>query len=123
MNIGQVRGVVGAETKYVPKHDVQIQQQEVSVPQLNAKTSYEEFAKDLKGDDELLNKSVDQANKALKKVDRYIERRVHEKTGALLYELKDEKTGEVIAEFPSKKIQDMIAKMWELAGLFVDERA
>jgi flagellar protein FlaG len=29
----------------------------------------------------------------------------------------------VIAEYPSRKVQDMIAKMWELAGLFIDQKA
>ena len=73
-------------------------------------------------DDELLEKSVKQANKSLSQHNRYIERNVHEVTKAVMYKLKDTETNEVIAEFPPQKIQDMIAKMWELAGLFVDER-
>jgi len=73
--------------------------------------------------DEMLEKSVDQANKTLSQYNRYIERSVHEKTKAIMYVMKDTKTDEVIREFPPKKIQDMIAKMWELAGLFVDEKA
>ncbi len=40
-----------------------------------------------------------------------------------MYVMKDTETNEVIREFPPKKIQDMIAKMWEIAGLFVDEKA
>ena len=74
-------------------------------------------------DDEVMKQAVDQANKTLAVHDRYIERTVHEVTHAILYTIKDTKTDEIIAEFPPKKIQDMIAKMWELAGLFVDERA
>lgn len=74
-------------------------------------------------DDEMLEKSVEQANKTLENYNRYIERSVHEKTRAIMYVMKDSKTDEVIREFPPKKIQDMIAKMWELAGLFVDEKA
>ena len=73
-------------------------------------------------DDELLEKSVEQANKSLQKHKRYIERNVHEVTKAIMYKLKDTETDEVIAEFPPQKVQDMVAKMWELAGLFVDER-
>ena len=73
-------------------------------------------------DDELLEKSVEQANKSLQKHNRYIERNVHEVTKAIMYKLKDTETDEVIAEFPPQKVQDMVAKMWELAGLFVDER-
>jgi flagellar protein FlaG len=74
-------------------------------------------------DDDMLEKAVEQANKSLEGYNRYIERSVHEKTKAIMYVMKDSSTDEVIREFPPKKIQDMIAKMWELAGLFVDERA
>lgn len=55
--------------------------------------------------------------------DRKLEMSVHEVTKTIMYKLMDTKTNEVIMEFPPKKIQDMIAKMWELAGLFVDKKA
>ncbi len=71
----------------------------------------------------MIEKSVEQANKALKVYNRKIERNVHEVTKAIMYTMKDTETNEVIKEFPPRKIQDMIAKMWELAGLFVDEKA
>lgn len=73
--------------------------------------------------EDMLQESVKQANKTLKQYNRYIEREVHEITHTVMYKLMDSNTKEVIAEFPPKKIQDMIAKMWELAGLFVDEKA
>lgn len=76
-----------------------------------------------KSSEELIKRSLEEANKSLAKVDRYIEREIHEKTKAVMYKIRDRKTGEVIAEFPPKKIQDMIAKMWEFAGMFVDEKA
>lgn len=71
----------------------------------------------------LLNKAIDQANKALEGSNRKIERQVHDVTKAVMFKIVDTETEEVIKEFPPEKIQDMIAKMWELAGLFVDERA
>lgn len=73
--------------------------------------------------DELIKKSVDQANKTLEMYHRRIDRTVHEVTKAIIYTIRDTETNEVIQEFPPKKLQDMIAKMWELAGLFVDEKA
>jgi len=73
--------------------------------------------------DEMLEKSIEQANKSLQFYDKRIERTVHETTKTIMYTIKDTKTDEVISEFPPKKIQDMIAKMWELAGLFMDEKA
>ena len=72
--------------------------------------------------DELMKKSVKQANVALKQHHRRIDRSVHEVTKTVMYKMIDTDTKEVIKEFPPKKIQDMIAKMWELAGLFVDEK-
>lgn len=74
-------------------------------------------------DQELLDQSLKQANKTLATFDRVISREVHDVTGSVMYKIVDIHTKKVIAEFPPKKIQDMIAKMWELAGLFVDEKA
>lgn len=82
-----------------------------------SKETNEEF------NDELLKKSVEQANKTLEMYHRRIDRTVHEVTKTVIYTIRDTETNEVIQEFPPRKIQDMIAKMWELAGLFVDERA
>jgi len=73
--------------------------------------------------DNILNKSIEQANKELKSVNRSIERHIHEKTKTIIYRIVDANTKEIIKEFPPEKIQDMIAKLWELVGLFVDEKA
>ncbi|MGM0444523.1 MAG: flagellar protein FlaG [Fibrobacterota bacterium] len=71
----------------------------------------------------LFDESINQANKVLEQYHRRIDRSVHEKTNAMMYKIVDTDKNEVIREFPSRKIQDMISKMWELAGLFVDEQA
>ncbi len=55
--------------------------------------------------EEILQKSVEQANKSLEKYNKVIEREVHEVTKTMLYRLKDSKTGEVIREFPPKKFR------------------
>lgn len=73
--------------------------------------------------EKLIKKAMEKANKDLEGVNRRVEREVHEKTKAVIFRIRDTRTNEVIKEFPPEKIQDMIAKMWELAGLFVDERA
>lgn len=72
--------------------------------------------------DEMLENSIKQANKGLEQYNRMIERTIHEKTHTIMYVLKDTVTNEIIREFPPKKIQDMIAKMWEMAGILIDER-
>jgi len=70
-----------------------------------------------------MDESIKQANKSLANYDRQIEREIHSVTKVVMYKIRDTKTNEVIAEYPPKKIQDMIAKMWELAGLFIDQKA
>ena len=77
----------------------------------------------IKHHEDVIDQSVKQANQSLKQYNRVIDRTVHEVTKAVIYTIKDTNTNEVIAEFPSKKIQDMMAKMWELAGMFVDDKA
>ncbi|MDD3706353.1 MAG: flagellar protein FlaG [Clostridiaceae bacterium] len=72
--------------------------------------------------DDMLENSIKQANKSLEQFNRMIERTIHEKTHTIMYVLKDSVTNEIIKEFPPKKIQDMIAKMWEMAGILIDER-
>ncbi len=76
---------------------------------------------DQKGDKEIMDKAMEQANLALARENRYIEREIHKVTQAVMYRVRDTFTNEVIFEFPPKKMQDMIAKMWESAGLFVDK--
>jgi uncharacterized FlaG/YvyC family protein len=89
---------------------------------LNVKKQSKEPIKEVMND-EMLEKSIEQANKSLEMYNRKIERAVHEVTHTVMYTVRDTVTNEVIQEFPPRKIQDMIAKMWELAGLFVDEKA
>ncbi len=47
---------------------------------------------------------------------------IHEKTNRITVKIVDKKTKEVIKELPPEKTLDMIAKVWEYAGLFVDEK-
>lgn len=70
-------------------------------------------------------KAIEAANKSVKTFDRKLEYSIHEKTHEIMIKVIDTSGPEeiVIREIPSEKILDMVAKMWELAGLFVDEKA
>lgn len=46
----------------------------------------------------------------------------HEGTHRVTIKLVDKKTKEVIRELPPEKTLDMIAKVWEMAGILVDEK-
>lgn len=47
---------------------------------------------------------------------------VHEDTNRVTIKIVDKQTKEIIKEFPPDKTLDMIARVWEMAGLMVDER-
>ncbi|SDB23349.1 flagellar protein FlaG [Eubacterium oxidoreducens] len=47
---------------------------------------------------------------------------IHDKTNRVTIKIVDKESKEVIKELPPEKTLDMIAKVWEMAGLFVDEK-
>ena len=69
-----------------------------------------------------LKKAVDDINK--RAVDDQSEAvfGIHDKTNRITIKIIDKKTKEVIKEFPPEKTLDMLAKVWEMAGLMVDEK-
>lgn len=47
---------------------------------------------------------------------------IHDGTNRVTIKIIDKKTKEVIKEFPPEKTLDMIVKVWEMAGIMVDEK-
>lgn len=47
---------------------------------------------------------------------------VNERTNRIMIKILDKDTKEVIKEFPPEKTLDMIASIWEMAGILVDEK-
>ena len=47
---------------------------------------------------------------------------IHEKTNRVTIKMVDKETHKVIKEFPPEETLDMIAKVWEIAGIMVDEK-
>jgi len=47
---------------------------------------------------------------------------IHEGTNRVTIKLVDKNTKETIKELPPEKTLDMIAKVWEMAGILVDEK-
>ncbi len=47
---------------------------------------------------------------------------IHEETNRVTIKIVDKETKELIREVPPEKTLDMIAKVWEIAGILVDER-
>lgn len=72
--------------------------------------------------DKAVIEAIQRANKAISISNRKFEYSIHEKTKEIMIKVLDSETNEVIREIPPEKILDMVAKMWEMAGLIVDER-
>lgn len=47
---------------------------------------------------------------------------IHEKTNRIMIKIVDRTTKEVLREYPPEQTLDIIAKVWEIAGLLVDEK-
>lgn len=47
---------------------------------------------------------------------------IHDKTNRVTIKIVDKETKKVIKELPPEKTLDMIAKVWEMAGILVDEK-
>ena len=119
--VGSTERVQGERPAYQPQVKKALPPEPVLETEVSVKEAVEGHQEVI--NDEMLDKAIEVANKTLAKHNNFIERSVHDVTKTVMYVMKDTQTNEVIKEFPPKKIQDMIAKMWEIAGLFVDEKA
>ena len=70
---------------------------------------------------EQIKKAVEQLNKKLLANSEAIFG-IHEATNRVTIKIVDKSTKEVIREIPPEKTLDMIAKVWEIAGILVDEK-
>ncbi len=69
---------------------------------------------------EQIRKAVEQMNKNMFNSEAVFG--IHEATNRVTIKIVDKDTKEVIRELPPEKTLDMIAKVWEMAGILVDER-
>ncbi|NMB08646.1 MAG: flagellar protein FlaG [Tissierellia bacterium] len=73
-------------------------------------------------EDEIIN-TIEKANKEFIAYDRRFEFSIHEKTKQIMVKIIDVTNDEVIREIPPEKILDLVAAIWEISGILVDERA
>jgi flagellar protein FlaG len=72
--------------------------------------------------DEQIVKAIDRAIKAMQGKATSLEFTVHEKTRMIAVKVLDSESGEIIREIPPEKSLDFVAKLWEMAGLLIDEK-
>ncbi len=67
-----------------------------------------------------LKKALNDLNKQMKNSEAIFG--IHDKTNRVTIKIIDKTTKEVIKEYPPEETLDMIAKVWEIAGILVDEK-
>lgn len=67
-------------------------------------------------------KAVDKLNKLLEDAPTHLEYEIYGKLNSVMIRVVDDNTKEVVKEIPPKKIVDMVDKLCELAGLFMDKK-
>lgn len=67
-----------------------------------------------------LKKAVEEINNNSKQTEAIFG--IHDDTNRVTIKIVDKKSKEVLKEFPPEQTLDMIAKVWEMAGIMVDER-
>lgn len=84
-------------------------------------TEYDGNAQEQSGNTERLRKAVEQLNKSNMANSEAVYG-IHEGTNRVTIKIVDKDTKKVIKELPPEKTLDMIAKVWEMAGILVDEK-
>ena len=131
MNIQSVTGATGGTERAVPAVPVRpviqdsVPQKHTALAQINTTKALK--AAETKGEtfslgEEHLIAAIERANRALQGNYTSFEFSIHEGTKEIMVKVLNRDTGEVIREIPSEKVLDLVAKMWEMAGVFVDER-
>ena len=67
-----------------------------------------------------IRKAVEKQNKNLPNSEAVFG--IHEDTNRVMIKIVDKNTKEVIKELPPEKTLDMIARVWEMAGILIDEK-
>lgn len=90
----------------------------------NAKTQQQANTKQAREQQqsEQLKKAIMEMNRRINNSNEEAVFGVHEDTNRIMIKIMDKETKEVIKEFPPEKTLDMIARIWEMAGILVDEK-
>lgn len=95
--------------------------QPVQGPMIGNQSGEEASEEQIKQENEKVMKAISEMNKKMTSNTEAVFG-IHEDTNRITIKLVDKTTKETIKELPPEKTLDMIAKVWELAGIMVDER-
>ena len=100
----------------------QVQAQDEKSSSDGSASQQQQTAKNAQAAPDQLKKMIEEMNKKINNSNEVAMFGIHEETNRVMIKIMDKDTKEVIKEFPPEKTLDMIAKLWEMAGILVDER-
>ena len=118
------------EPKVSPRMDTEVVQEPVALntqPVKSAESSSQQKGYEENSSENQMTNSNAQIKKAIEDINKKAYNSeaifgIHEETNRITIKIVDRSTKEVIKELPPEKTLDMIAKVWEMAGLLVDEK-
>ena len=111
---------VDATTASVAK--VQPEEEKAGSEGNGSKQQQEKQDMQMPGTPEHLKKMIAEMNRKISNRNEEAVFGVHEKTNRIMIKILDKDTKEVVKEFPPEKTLDMIASIWEMAGILVDQK-
>jgi flagellar protein FlaG len=72
--------------------------------------------------EEQVIRAIERAIKAIQGPDTRLDFSIHDTTKRIRVQVINEQSGEIIREIPQEKNLDLLAKLWEMAGILIDER-
>ena len=119
-NVNATPAVNGVTQKQAanPKNDFSLD--ETAATYGEQAVSARQVDENISNNNEALKKAVDTINKKMN--NSVAQFGIHEATNRVTIKIVDKETKKVLKEFPPEETLDMIAKVWELAGIMVDEK-
>jgi len=111
----------GANIQTATPTQTQSPTQAVIASEVGAADNAREVIKDYEAENEKIRMAMSELNKKITKNSEAVFG-VHDGTNRITIKIVDKDSKEVIKELPPEKTLDMIAKVWELAGMMVDEK-
>ena len=86
-----------------------------------SQTHIQETEEQIQADNEKIKKTISEMTKKMSSNAEAV-LGIHDKTNRVTIKMVDKDTKKIIKEFPPDETLDMIAKIWEIAGIMVDEK-
>ncbi len=118
MPIREMDGTNGADTKAETECEMRVSGR----ASINVMFGLEPDKAEMTVSEKIVYQAIERANEAILVANRRFEYTIHEKTKEIMVKVIDAETNEVIREIPPEKILDLVATIWEMMGLIIDEK-